>query len=86
MEQCWIEGSLLEKFKADIECSPLKPPVGSVVLSTRVLKLLAERIYFEKEQGYRIPDWEDHIFMRHRIFKQIWYKIDSSKSSFRIDE
>lgn len=86
IKQCWIEEGLIEKFRADQACSPLKQPVGSVRLSTSVLKLLAERIYHEKEQGYHIPKWDDHIFMRHRTFKEMWNKIDLAKSSCSIDK
>lgn len=86
IKQCWIEEGLIEKFRADQACSSLKQPVGSVRLSTSVLKLLAERIYHEKEQGYHIPKWDDHIFMRHRTFKEMWNKIDLAKSSCSIDK
>lgn len=82
MKQCWIEEFIIEKFKAD----PLKQgSVGSAKLSTSVLKPLAERIYYEKEQGYHIPDWDNHIFMRHETFKAMWKKIDSLKASISID-
>lgn len=86
IKQCWIEEGLIEKFRADKACSPLKHPVGSVRLSNSVLKLLAERIHHEKEQGYHLPQWDDHIFMRHRTFKEMWNKIDLAKSSCSIDK
>lgn len=81
-----IKQCLIEEGFTDQACSPLKQPVGSVRLSTSVLKLLAERIYHEKEQGYHIPEWDDHIFMRHRTFKEMWNKIDLAKSSCSIDK
>lgn len=62
MKHCWIETPM----------SYLESPIGSVVFPPGDSKSLAARIRLEREQGYQIPDWNNHIFMRHRVFKKIW--------------
>lgn len=72
MKHCWIEKSMLEKLSPSNELSLTESPIGSVVLPARYFKTLAARIRSEREQGYQIPDWNNHIFMRHMVFKKIW--------------
>lgn len=82
LKNCWIEEprGILDIFFADLVLDgyPLKQPEGSVSLSTSVIETLAKRIYSEKEKGYCIPEWDDHIFMRRMDFKKFWKKVDQS--------
>lgn len=82
MTQCWIDKGILEKLWAENEEIPPKYPVGSVVLSTSVLKTLAKRIRSEKEHhiGYDITEWDNHIFMSEKTFKKMWEDVESEKS------
>lgn len=82
MMQCWIDKRIVEKLLAENKEIPPKYPVGSVVLSTSVLKTLAKRIWSEKEQhiGYGKTERDNHIFMRHLTFKKMWEDIESEKS------
>lgn len=82
MKHCWIgePQCALDKLIAEFgvwNC-PVKQPEGSVSLSTSVIETLAKRIYSEKEKGYRIPEWDDHIFMSRKEFKTFWKKVDHS--------
>lgn len=72
MKHCWIEKPMLDKLSHNNELSLLESPIGSVVFPTRDSQSLAARIRSEREQGYQIPDWNNHIFMRHRVFKKNW--------------
>lgn len=65
MKHCWIEKSMLEKLSPSKELSLMESPIGSVVFPARYFKTVAARIRSEREQGYQIPDWNNHIFMRH---------------------
>lgn len=72
MKHCWIEQSMFSKFLPSNELSHMESPLGSVVFPIGDLKTLASRISSDREQGYQIPDWNNHIFMRHMVFKKIW--------------
>lgn len=72
MKHCWIEKSILEKLLAINELSLMESPIGSVVFPARYFETLTARIRSEREQGYQIPDWNNHIFMRHMEFKNFW--------------
>lgn len=72
MKHCWIEQSMFSKFLPSNELSHMESPIGSVVFPIGDLKTLASRISSDREQGYQIPDWNNHIFMRHMVFKKIW--------------
>lgn len=82
LKHCWIvePQGILDLFLPDFvdEGYPLNQPEGSVSLSTSVIETLAKRIYSEKEKGYCIPEWDDHIFMRRKYFKKFWKKVDHS--------
>lgn len=70
LKRCWIEESIFPSYAL----SHLKPPIGSVILQSKDIKTLIERIHSEREEGYQISDWDNHIFMRHMTFKTYWLK------------
>lgn len=68
-KHCWID-----KLSHSNELSLIKSPIGSVVFPPGDSKSLAARIRSEREQGYQIPDWNNHIFMRHMEFKKSFWR------------
>lgn len=74
MNQCFIGKEITVKLRAEDKEIPLKYAVGSVVLSDSVIGALVNRIRKEKDQpvGYDITEWDNHIFMSQKTFKNMW--------------
>lgn len=74
MNQCFIGEEITVKLRAEDKEIPLKYAVGSVVLSDSVIGALVNRIRKEKDQpvGYDITEWDNHIFMSQKTFKNMW--------------
>lgn len=74
LNYCWLEVGIIDKFLPGKEKTTHESPIGSVIVSTSAIKLLARRIFSEVKDGYRIPDWEKHVFMNRKIFFDLWGK------------
>lgn len=72
LNYCWLEVGIIDKFLPGKEKTTHESPIGSVIISTSAIKLLARRIFSEVKDGYRIPDWEKHVFMNRKIFFDLW--------------
>lgn len=68
LNMCWLDNTLLDKFKRK------SIPEGSICFSVNSYKPLAKRIRLEMLQGYRLPQWQDHVFMSHKTFREVWMK------------
>lgn len=68
LNMCWLDNTLLDKFKRK------SIPEGSICISVNSYKPLAKRIRLEMLQGYRLPQWQDHVFMSHKTFREVWIK------------
>lgn len=68
LNMCWLDNTLLDKFKRK------SIPEGSICFSVNSYKPLAKRIRLEMLQGYRLPQWQDHVFMSHKTFREVWIK------------
>lgn len=68
LNMCWLDNTLLDKFKRK------SIPEGSICFSVNSYRPLAKRIRLEMLQGYRLPQWQDHVFMSHKTFREVWIK------------
>lgn len=68
LNMCWLDNTLLDKFKRK------SIPEGSICFSVNSYKPLAKRIRLEMLQGYRLPQWQDHVFRSHKTFREVWIK------------
>lgn len=68
LNMCWLDNTLLDKFKMK------SIPEGSICFSVNSYKPLAKRIRLEMLQGYRLPQWQDHVFRSHKTFREVWIK------------
>lgn len=68
LNMCWLDNTLLDKFKMK------SIPEGSICFSVNSYRPLAKRIRLEMMQGYRLPQWQDHVFMSHKTFREVWMK------------
>lgn len=68
LNMCWLDNTLLDKFKRK------SIPEGSICFSVNSYRPLAKRIRLEMMQGYRLPQWQDHVFMSHKTFREVWIK------------
>ncbi|XP_078334861.1 uncharacterized protein LOC144625936 [Crassostrea virginica] len=78
-ENCWIEEGIARKFHAKISDNVIASPVGLVIIPTKALVLLAERIYSETK-GFIQPQWSQHVFMSHKTFCETWKKVVKKNS------
>lgn len=68
LNMCWLDNTLLDKLTMK------SIPEGSICISVNSYKPLAKRIHLETLQGYRIPQWQNHAFMSHKTFREVWAK------------
>lgn len=68
LNMCWLDNTLVDKLKRK------SIPEGSICFSVNSYKPLAKRIRLEMLQGYRLPQWQDHVFMSHKTFREVWIK------------
>ena len=78
-ENCWIEEGIARRLHAKISDKVIASPVGLVIIPTKALTLLAERIYSETK-GFIQPQWSQHVFMNHKTFCETWKKVVKKKS------
>lgn len=68
LNMCLLDNTFLDKLKMK------SMPEGSICISVNSFKPLAKRIHSETLQGYRIPHWQNHIFMSQKSFREVWKK------------
>lgn len=68
LNMCWLDNTLLDKLIMK------SIPEGSICISVNSYLPLAKRIHSETLQGYSLPQWQNHVFMSHKTFREVWMK------------
>lgn len=79
LNKCWLDVQFPDNIYIREKYTQFKSLAGSVNFSKKYFLPLAERILSEMQNGDRIPEWDEHVFLRHENFLAVWNSIKTSK-------